>query len=203
MTGTGRLKDYGPDHWEQLYLEGRIPWDAGRAPQDLDRYLTAHAAPGRALVPGCGSGYEAVGLARAGYQVVAIDFSPAAVRRARDITHGSGVTVSLADFFDLDDDAFDLIYERAFMCAMPPAMRTSWARRCADLLNPGGRLAGLFFIDADATDGPPFGIGRRELAELLDCDFRCLEDVATEGSLPVFAARERWQVWERRRQSVG
>jgi len=177
-----------------------MPWDTGGVPRRLDRYLRLNRLPGgRALVPGCGSGYEAARLADAGMQVLAIDFSPAAVDRARRITSGSGARILLADFFDFEQGTFDLIYERAFMCALPPGLRRAWADRCGDLLNNGGRLAGFFFTDPTVTDGPPFGISRRELDELMGAGFQLKEDRPTAGTRPVFAGRERWQVWERRR----
>ena len=195
------VDDYGPDHWEALYLEGRMPWDAGGAPDELRGWLAGNGHGGRALIPGCGSGYEAVQLAAAGYDVLAIDFSKAAVARASRITHGSGARVALADFFSLPETGFDLIYERAFMCALPPGLRRDWADRCARLLAPGGRLAGLFFVDATARDGPPFGIDQETLDDLLVPAFELVSDRESQGSLAVFVGRERWQVWQRRGQS--
>jgi SAM-dependent methyltransferase len=192
------FENYGPSHWETLYREGRTPWDAGATPAELDQFLRGRTNRGRALVPGCGSGYEAARLARAGLDVVAIDFSPAAVERATEITRGSPARILQADFFDFDEGPFDLIYERAFLCALPPRLRRSWASRCAELLKPEGFLAGLFFTDASATDGPPFGITKGELEALLEPEFLLREDRLTDGSLAVFADRERWQVWERR-----
>ncbi len=189
---------YGPGHWEDLYLQGRTPWDAGGTPRDLEEWLTGKAPRGRALVPGCGTGYEAARLAAAGMSVVAIDFSPAAVARAKKICRGTAARVLQADFFDADLGCFDLIYERAFLCALPPRLREPWARRCADLLSPGGLLAGLFFTDPAAQDGPPFGISTRNLDRLLEPGFELRDDRGTRGSLPVFEGRERWQVWERR-----
>jgi len=194
------MGDYGPDHWEALYRAGRTPWDAGGVPEDFTRWLAGGGPGGRALIPGCGSGYEAVRLAAAGYEVLAIDFSKAAVTRASRITDGSGARVELADFFSLTEKGFDLIYERAFMCALPPALRPAWAIRCAELLAPGGWLVGLFFIDAAVSDGPPFGIGQEAIATLLDPAFELCSDSESRGSLPVFVGRERWQVWRRRRR---
>ena len=191
------MDDYGPGHWEQLYLEGRTPWDAGGCPTELERYLETATVAGRALVPGCGSGYEAARLAAAGYDVLAVDFSPAAVERARRLSARQGVTIVEADFFLMSDSGFDCIYERAFMCALPPAMRLHWAARCSELLRPGGVMIGLFFLDPGATDGPPFGIGESELDALLAPAFTRVEDRPSGGSLPAFAGRERWQVWRR------
>jgi len=187
----------GPEHWEALYLEGRTPWDAGGVPAELETFIDAGPIGLRVLVPGCGSAYEAARLAGAGSQVLAVDFSAAAVARARAVTAGSGAVILQVDFFELDGRRYDLIYERAFMCALTPDRRLDWARQCARLLQPGGRLAGLFFTDAEASDGPPFGIADADLQTLLSRWFLRLEDRASTGSLPVFVGRERWQVWAR------
>ena len=45
------------------------------------------------------------------------------------------------------------------LCALPRAMWPRVAARWAELLPPGGRLAGFFFFD-DVAKGPPFGIER-------------------------------------------
>ena len=189
---------YGPQHWETLYREGRMPWDAGGVPAELTAYLTRQPNAGRALVPGCGSGYEAVALADAGFDALAIDFSAAAVSRAREITAASPARVEPGDFFELEDAEFRFIYERAFLCALPPARRADWARQCARLLPAGGRLAGYFFLGPTAADGPPFAIPRDELEALLDGDFERLEDTPAASPLPDFGEAERWQVWQRR-----
>jgi thiopurine S-methyltransferase len=65
------------------------------------------------------------------------------------------------------------------------------------LLPPGGRLAGYFFV-CDQPKGPPFGILPEELDALLAANFTRIEDAAVDDSIPVFFGRERWQVWQRR-----
>ena len=62
---------------------------------------------------------------------------------------------------------------------------------------PGGLLAGYFFL-CDQAKGPPFGILPAQLDELLTPNFTCIENAAAADSIPVFAGRERWQVWRRR-----
>jgi len=38
------MQRYGHDHWEVLYRENRIPWDAGRVPEGLERYIATDPA---------------------------------------------------------------------------------------------------------------------------------------------------------------
>jgi hypothetical protein len=80
---------------------------------------------------------------------------------------------------------------------LPPARRTDYAARMAELLAPGALLAGFFYFD-DSPKGPPFGISRDELEALLGASFELVEESAVTDSLPIFAGRERWMVWRRR-----
>ncbi len=201
-AGTASADDwYGPDHWDALYRAGRKPWDPGGVPQQLEDWIARQSTRGRALVPGCGSAWEASRLADAGWDVLAVDFSPEAVAHARRILGRRSGVVQLADFFDLPaGDGYDLVYERAFLCALPPALRTAWRDKVETLLAPGGRLAGFFFFGSASPSAPPFPLASGELEGLLEPGFRRLEDVPTGGSAPVFAGRERWQAWARRGQ---
>ena len=187
-----------PDFWDQRYLNGVTPWDAGRVPEHLRRH-TRDLPPGaRILVPGCGSAYELYYLLENGFDALAIDFSPPAVAQAKANMGCFADRVIEADFFAFDQGApFDVMYERAFLCALPRKMWRDYAARSAELLVPGGIIAGFFFFD-DNPKGPPFGTSTEELDRLLGPLFERVQDEAVSDSIPVFQGRERWQVWRRR-----
>jgi SAM-dependent methyltransferase len=190
-----------PDFWDTRYESSVTPWDAGRVPDALRRHLHAVPAAARVLVPGCGSAYEAYYLAENGFDVLAIDFSAQAVARARKQLGRFADRVRQADFFDFDlgGRAFDVIYERAFLCALPQRLWQRYAERSAQLLAPGGRIAGFFFFD-DSPRGPPFGTTDAGLQALLSPWFERIEDEPVSDSIPVFQGKERWQVWVNRSQ---
>ncbi|MFZ2854516.1 MAG: methyltransferase domain-containing protein [Rhodocyclaceae bacterium] len=190
-----------PDFWDQRFRTGVTPWDAGKAPQALREFAAGYPAADtpHVLIPGCGSAWDAAFLDSCGWHVSALDFSAAAVEAAR-LTLGEAWRGKLlcADFFTFSpEQRFDLIYERAFLCALPRALWPAYAPRMAELLPPGGLLIGSFFI-ADQPKGPPFGILAHELDALLTPHFTRREDRPVDDSLPVFAGCERWQVWQRR-----
>lgn len=186
-----------PDFWESRYRDNIIPWDAGTVPASLQEYARSLSPGARVLIPGCGSAYEAAYLSGKGCDVLAIDFSPAAVEASRKNLAGFGDIVRLADFFDFDfGQPFDVIYERAFLCALPRKMWSGYAARCAQLLKPNGVIAGFFFF-ADTPKGPPFGTSQAELDALLKPQFDRLDDQPVADSIAVFAGKERWQVWRR------
>jgi SAM-dependent methyltransferase len=187
-----------PDFWNKRFGEGVTPWDAGKAPAAFAEFIVRQPAPLNTLIPGCGSAWEAAHLAELGWPVTALDFSPAAVAVAREVLGNAAVDLVCADFFTfLPRRPYQLLYERAFLCALPRKLWADWGRRVAALLPPGGLLAGYFFI-CDQIKGPPFGILREQLDDLLAPHFTLIEDAAVDDSIPAFSGRERWQVWRRR-----
>ncbi len=187
-----------PQFWDTRYGSRVTPWDAGRAPDDLVRFAAGHAGERRALIPGCGSAYEARCLAEAGWSVTAIDFSRAAVEAARRTLGPFAGCAVEADFFAYEAGSpWPVLYERAFLCALPRRLWPAWAARAARLVAAGGLLAGYFFFD-DNERGPPFGARRDELDALLSAAFDLVDDRAVKDSIPVFKGKERWMIWRRR-----
>jgi SAM-dependent methyltransferase len=185
-----------PEFWDTRYRDGTTPWDAAGVPLKLRSFLERFPSS-RVLIPGCGAGYEVKAFAERGHDVLAIEFSDAAIEAARRVLGPLADLVRKADFFRLEAGPFELIYERAFLCALPRRLWPQWAARVAQLVRPGGTLAGFFYLD-DNQRGPPFGAGRAQLAELL-CGFELLEDEAVPPgeSIAAFAGKEVWQVWQR------
>jgi len=189
-----------PEFWEQRFRENFTPWDAGRVPSDLERFLKTEPRR-RVLIPGCGSGYEVRAFAEAGHEVLAVDFAPAAVERARELLGPLSDRIRLADFFEADlGRPYDLVYERAFLCSLPRPLRPRYAERVAELLGLRGRIAGFFFFE-DGERGPPFGLKSGELELLLADRFEETEDRTVHDSIPIFVGKERWKIWRLRSTS--
>jgi SAM-dependent methyltransferase len=191
-----------PAFWDERFDKRFTPWDRGGLPAELRAFVAEMSrswpSPPVALAPGCGAAYELALMLEAGWDATAIDFSPSAVARAKSLAGQWAERIVQADFFDyLPPRPLDLVYEQAFLCALPRARWPQVAERWAGLLAPGGLLAGYFFFD-DAPKGPPFGIARERLDALLAPYFDCIVDQAVADSIPVFAGRERWMVWRRR-----
>ena len=191
----------GAEFWDLRYAARFAPWDAGRVPDQLRTFIATQPAPPRVLVPGCGSAWDVRFLAEAGCDVVGLDFSPEAVAAARELLGPHADRVRQADVFaPIEEAPFDVVYERAFLCALPRRLWPQWGRRMEELVAAGGTLAGYFFVDPQAGErGPPFALkGDAELRGLLEPSFERIEDVPAADSIAVFAGRERWQRWRRR-----
>lgn len=190
------------EFWDSRYRRERTPWDAGRPPAALARYLAEHPGSGRrVLIPGCGTGVEIEAFASAGYHVTALDLSETAVARAKArLGPGLAARVEVGDFFRFfsAEGPFDVLYERAFLCALPPETWPEIGRRSFGLLKPGGLLVGSYFF-ALSDDGPPYGLTSEQDHAVFGFGFTTLSDteIPAAESLPVFAGRERWI--ERRR----
>jgi SAM-dependent methyltransferase len=191
-----------PEFWELRYGARFAPWDAGKVPAQLLDFVRASPKPRRVLVPGCGSAWDVRCFAEHGWDVVGIDFSRLAVEEARRILGPYASRVREADFFaPIAEAPFEVVYERAFLCALPRRLWGDWAKRMAEVVAPNALLAGFFFFDAGER-GPPFPLhSQDELHRLLHGAFERIEDAPTPDSIDVFRGKERWQVW--RRQSGG
>jgi SAM-dependent methyltransferase len=186
-----------PDFWTVRYAAGKTPWDFGGVPSALKSFLERSSVPGRILIPGCGSGYEVQAFHAAGYDVSAIDFSPAAVNQAKRVLGVLAEQVILGDFFacDFGQRRFDFIYERTFLCSMTPSRWPAYVNRMADLLLPGGRLIGVFLYGQRPSSGPPFPLTQPEAEQLFKKHFQLMRSEVVTDSLPLFRDMERWQEW--------
>jgi SAM-dependent methyltransferase len=93
----------------------------------------------------CHIGTDTLSLARLGARVTGLDFSPAALAVARDITVRAGLDVTFVEselygaVDALGAGRFDLVYTGiGALCWLPDVRR--WAATVAALLRPGGRL---------------------------------------------------------------
>ncbi|KAF2029573.1 S-adenosyl-L-methionine-dependent methyltransferase [Setomelanomma holmii] len=151
----------------------------------------------KALVPGCGKGYDVALFASWGYDAYGLEVSEHAALAARkylggedagaetednktkDDKIGRGVMeVVVGDYFDdgwssetgvSSVGEFDVIYDNTFLCALPPDLRPRWAERTASLLAPNGILICLEFPTHKpvASAGPPWSLPPTVHQELL------------------------------------
>lgn len=193
------MKPTDKEFWDSRYRAGKVPWDFGGVPSALLAYLQTVTMPGRVLIPGCGSGYEVQAFHERGWEVLAVDYSPAAIERAGQILDPFADKTLLADFFthDFAGRRFDVIYERTFLCSLPPERWPVYAQRMAELLQPGGKLIG-FFLYGHEDEPPPYPLTEETARQLFRRSFTRVADGPVLDSLPLFAGRERWQVWERK-----
>lgn len=198
-----------PHDWRSSYERGDTPWDLGRAHPELEERLArAEVLPAgrlrgaRALVPGCGRGWDALALARAGMQVSAVDLVGELAPTVEAALAPLGGRFLAGDALGIEDEAgFDLLWEHTFFCAIEPELRPRYGELARRVLRPGARLAALAFPVGKAPElgGPPFGISAAELARALGPAFRLLADEPVRRRVSRRTFEERFLLFERER----
>ncbi|KAL4193808.1 hypothetical protein AMTRI_Chr06g201190 [Amborella trichopoda] len=172
--GLGKMRKLvKSDGWDKCWVEGLVPWDLGGPTPVILHLLQTQTLPsGRALVPGCGSGYDVVALASPQRYVVGLDISDNALDKAKELSssapNSDHFTFLKADFFNWKpNEAFDLIFDYTFFCAIDPRLRPTWAKRMRLLLKPGGELITLIFPIGNHVGGPPYKVSAEEYEVVL------------------------------------
>ncbi len=153
--------------WKERFDTGTTPWNRGAPNPQLDRWLAdgTLVAGGSVIVPGCGHGWEIAALARAGMDVVGIDFAPNALALCRQLLAHEGVAAQLvdADVLHWQPQApVDAVFEQTCLCALYPDFWQRYAAQLHAWLKPGGKLLALFLqaLRPESThgfiDGPPY-----------------------------------------------
>lgn len=160
--------------WEQKYTDGRTGWDRGGVSPALADWLDGGSAsraispPARVVVPGCGRGYEVIALARAGYQVTAIDIATQPLEFLRAALDSAAVEAQLvqADVLEWQpEQPFDAVYEQTCLCALPPALWRGYASQLHAWLRPGGVMLAMF-MQTQREGGPPYHCDLGEMRAL-------------------------------------
>lgn len=190
-----------PTPWQSYWQQGHTPWDLGGPHPGMPRLLAMVAevgclpSSGSAYVPGCGRGHEARFLANqlcwrgranqsepealpeSEWQVVGEDITPEAISAAQAAGTSPGLSFRIGDALQCppaEEGRFDLICDRAMLCALPPTLRADYQRACWQRLRPGGVFAGIIFSLGNPESQPPYGIAIEDLAAALQPAFGLL-----------------------------
>ncbi len=165
--------------FERLYTEAEagdavVPWADGAPNPHLTEWAARERLDGtgkRALVVGCGLGYDAEFLARLGCTVTGFDVAPTAIERAVRENPGSPVQYVTADLLALPaawSRAFDLVVEIYTVQPLYGAVRERALAALRDPVAPGGTL--LVIARATNEENPerdpalmPWALTRHEL----------------------------------------
>lgn len=144
--------------FEARYLLGRPPWDTGLTPPEVTAFLDARP-PGRALDIGCGTGTNAVAMARRGWKVTAIDFSRLALRAARRKARAAGLSIDIrrVDAGTLQglQGPFNFALDIGCYHSLAPAGRAGYGARLPELVAPRGVFILFCFLGSPSDSDWP------------------------------------------------
>ncbi len=159
--------------WDELYLSDSAGWDL-KSPNPVFIDLITESKllnPCKLLVTGSGKGYDAIEAAQKGFTVTAVDFSPYAVKFAKDAAQSYGLSIDFLqeDIFLLSEiycNTFDAVFEYTTLCAVSPSRRDEFIKKITSTLKQGGGLFVLLFPVDGREGGPPFNIDMIEFYNL-------------------------------------
>ncbi|HYP12492.1 MAG TPA: methyltransferase domain-containing protein [Bryobacteraceae bacterium] len=151
--------------WDERYRRGET---SGKTPEPVLVSAVQSEVAGRALDLACCLGRSTLLLAERGWQVVAVDYSQAALRELAARSAGLPVQIIEADLelgeFQITPNSFDLICDCLYLQRpLWPANKTG--------IRPGGLFVGVFPLFDPESAVPmsrAFLMDRGELRELFD-----------------------------------
>jgi len=159
--------------FEWRYWRHETPWDTNITPPEVMEFIGEHP-PGRALDLGCGTGTNAVTLARHGWEVTGVDFAPKAIRAARRKARTAGVRIEflVADVTDLGalSGPYDYALDIGCLLALKERDRLGYASGLARLVGPGGWYM-LYAWLPRQWRGASWGISPEEVDSLMGGHF--------------------------------
>lgn len=185
-------RDFNASYWQQRYQQNQTGWDVGSITPPLKQYFDQLENKAlRILIPGCGNAYEAEYLHKNGFTEVYV--ADVAAEPLQNLLHRNPTFpeehLLHQDFFSLQG-TYDLIVEQTFFCALDPALRAAYARKCAELLQPNGTLMGLLFNTVFEKDGPPFGGTQEEYVSYFAPYFEFIHFETAYNSIPPRQGKE-------------
>ncbi len=201
---------------EQFWIKA---WNEGRTAFHQPHYhekLTEHfpqlgpQVGQQVLVPLCGKTKDMVWLQQQGLQVHGVELHEQAVKdffsenelfppkvtQDQFFTHHTHreITISCGDFFKLGQkDAYDFVYDRGALVALPAQMRKNYAQVIREALKVDGRyLLIAYEYDPSKMEGPPFSVAEDEIRGLYQDRFtiQLIESRRPAGEGPRLSAVE-------------
>jgi SAM-dependent methyltransferase len=154
--------------YQTSYRLGFVPWASDRPDRGLVALVEGShpLQPGRALDLGCGTGRNALYLARHGWQVTGVDMVERALEAARRTAERAGVAVRwiAGDVGRLDEmdlgQGYGLFVDFGCFHSLGPGRRAAYVAGVTHAAAPGARLV---MVGAPHTPAPGTGITAAEL----------------------------------------
>ena len=181
--------------WDKRYRSGeRRAEDLDAAPTPILVEATKKLVPGTALDLACGSGRNALWLAKQGWSVTAVDGSPVAVEilRSRASEQGLAMNASVAD---LEKSEFRIVPSTWNLIAICYYLQSDLFEPAKQGIVPGGMLISIVHVAEPGEEATPHRLKPGDLQcyfkgwEILHCREGKPEDPAHQRSVAEIVAR--------------
>lgn len=194
------------EDWLDRWAKGRTGWHEKNGNAGLKLHWPLKAGPSRVLVPLCGKSTDLIWLARRGHHVVGVELAEKAIHEffaEHELAYQSeageyldrhsaidlSITLFCGDYFDFVAPAFDALYDRGALVALPESLRPKYVKHTKHLLRPDAvRMIISLEYDQSVVKGPPFSVMQGELGEYWDDLVRVDETDDLETCPPKFRA---------------
>jgi cyclopropane fatty-acyl-phospholipid synthase-like methyltransferase len=180
--------------WDDAYQRDSAPWEIGRPQPAIVRVADSGDLHEPILDSGCGTGEQALLLASMGFEVTGVDFSSAAIERARAKARARGLLVDflVGDVLDLDNverlqGPFRSVIDTGCFHTFANADRPVYASSLASVVEPGGVLHLLCFSDETPGTEGPRRVTQAELRQVFSRDW-IVDRIDADG----FAVNSHW-----------
>jgi len=188
------------DDWEEKYLHVDIPWDVGEPEKELVRLVeSGYLKPtDNVLDLGCGTGTDSIYLAKKGFQVVGIDISPSAVKKAETKAKNDQVTAQChfypRDALDLSflKSKFDFVFDKTCLGGIDSPRRGEYVRSVKEVLAPSAKFLLIAISDSDSSKDPG-NLSQNDIQNLFGAEF-AIVSIEPTTLKHVGHEREAWKV---------
>jgi SAM-dependent methyltransferase len=186
--------------WDASYSEGTPPWDFGGPQPAIVRLCDQGAFAGPLLDAGCGSGENALEIARRGIEVTGFDVAPTAIRQAEHKAAGRGIaaTFLVADALRLErlGATFRSVLDCGLFHIFDDEERSAYVESLTAVTAPGSELHVLCFSDLAPGEGGPRRVSQAELRtafadgwEVVSIAAEGIQTTAAPAPVPAWLAR--------------
>jgi cyclopropane fatty-acyl-phospholipid synthase-like methyltransferase len=150
-----------------LWYHRKPPWDSGISPPELLDFIRTHPT-GRAVDLGCGTGTNVITLACSGWQVTGVDFSPKAIRLAKQKLRSKNIQadIHVGDVTRLWDisDSYDLALDIGCFHSLTQRGKRDYLNQLDGILAPGGFWLLYSFLTSTMHQQVSPGIAEDEIS---------------------------------------
>ena len=164
------------ENWIERWENGRTGWHEPEGNAGLKAHWPGDRAGNRVLVPLCGKSPDLLWLADLGHEVVGVELSEIAVRaffEDNDLTYerepagglvafrasGIPVTIYQGDYFELEIESCDALYDRGALVALPATVRPDYVAHTKRLIRSNGMILLVTLeYEQSVVSGPPYSV---------------------------------------------